>query len=107
MGGASAARCRMLDAPPAAHPREEKRIVVRLGNKEVEAIKEQRREAIAGRIQRVVDEMQAKCRVIAVQKLRSGDPAIYVDSLTAKKDLEAETDWVESIAPGATVKRRT
>jgi hypothetical protein len=45
--------------------------------------------------------------VIAVQKLRSGDLAIYIHSLTAKKDLEAETGWVESITPGAIMKRRT
>jgi hypothetical protein len=108
MGGTSAAYGTTLDAPPVAHPREEKRIVVRLAKKEeVEAIKEQTREDITGRIQRVADEMQEKYRVIAVQKLRSENLAIHVDSLTAKKNLEAETGWVESIAPRAMVKRKT
>jgi hypothetical protein len=40
MGGASAARDTTLDAPPVEHLRDEKKIVVRLSNKEeIEAVK--------------------------------------------------------------------
>ena len=45
--------------------------------------------------------------MVAIQKLKSGDIAIYVNSSKTKRDLEAETNWVTSIAPGATVHKRT
>jgi hypothetical protein len=67
MGGASETRGRTVEAPPAAHLKEERRIMVRLANREeVEVIKEQIKEEIAGRIQRIADEAQGKHKVIAV-----------------------------------------
>jgi len=108
MGVAGAAHREVGAPPPVAHPRDEKRIVVRITNKEeVVALKEQTREEIAGRIQRSADEAQLNHKVVAVQKLKSGDLAIYMDSSAAKKDLEQSTDWVKSIAPGAAVSKRT
>jgi hypothetical protein len=82
--------------------------MVRIASKEeAEALKEQSREEIASRIQRVASEAHESHKVVAVQKLKSGDLAIHVDSPTAKKDLEAETSWVTSITPGAAVHKRT
>jgi hypothetical protein len=50
-GGVGVAQGTALEAPPTAHPREEKRIMVRILNKtEAEAIKKQTREAIVSRI---------------------------------------------------------
>jgi hypothetical protein len=93
MGGAGVARDKTMKPPPTAHPREKKRIVIKIADRaEAEAIKEQTREDIAGRIQRVADETQRKHRVIAVQKLKSGNLAIYINNSAAKKALEAETD---------------
>ena len=97
-----------MEVPPAVHPREEKRIVVKITSKEeAVALKEQSREEIASRIQQVAGVTQANHKVVAVQRLKSGDLAIHMDSSTAKKDLEKETSWVQSITPGAAVRTRT
>ena len=82
--------------------------MVRIASKEeAEALKEQLREEITSRIQRVADEAHESHKVVTVQKLKSGDLAIHVNSPIVKKDLEAETGWVISIAPGVTVHKRT
>ena len=81
-----------METPPAARPRDERRIVVRIASKEeAEALKEQLREEIASRIQRVVDEAHKSHKVVTVQKLKSSNLAIYINSPIVKKDLEAET----------------
>ena len=45
--------------------------------------------------------------MVTVQKLKSSNLAIHVNSPIVKKDLEAETGWVISIAPGVIVYKRT
>lgn len=71
------------------------------------ALKEQSGEEIGSRIQQAAGDTQDKLKVVAIQKLKSGYIAIHVDSSKSKKGLEAETTWVTSIAPGATVHKRT
>ena len=81
-----------METPPAARLRDERRIVVRIASKEeAKALKEQLREEIASRIQRVVDEAYKSHKVVTVQKLKSSNLAIYVNSPIVKKDLEVET----------------
>jgi hypothetical protein len=81
------------EVPPAARPRDERRIMVRIASKEeAEALKEQSREEIAERIQQAAGETQDNLKVVAIQKLKSGDIAIHVDSSKIKRDLEAETN---------------
>jgi hypothetical protein len=108
MGSTGATQGTTPERPPAAHPRDGKRILIKINSKtEAETIKEQSREDIINRIQRATDEAQGKHTVIAVQKLRSGDLAIHMDSTTAKRDLEAETSWVQAITPGAKLRKQT
>ena len=66
--------------------------MVRIASKEeAKALKEQLREEIASRIQRVVDEAYKSHKVVTVQKLKSSNLAIYINSPIVKKDLEVET----------------
>lgn len=88
--------------------REAKRVIIKIPDKEeAETIKERSREEIAEKIERATRETHAKHRVIAVEKLRSGDLAIYTDSTAAKRDLETDTTWAKTVTPGATVYKRT
>ncbi len=96
-----------VETPPTARPRDERRIVVRIASKEeAEALREQTREDIVSRIQLTADEAHANHKVVAIQKLKSGDIAVHMDSSAAKKDLEAETSWVRNVTLGATVRKR-
>jgi hypothetical protein len=91
-----------------ANQRETKRVIIKIPNKEeAELIKERSREEIAERTERAISETHANHRVIAVEKLRSGDLAIHMDSTTAKKDLEADAEWAKTVTPGAIVHQRT
>jgi hypothetical protein len=96
------------DAPQKVHPKEEKRITVKIPNKsEARAIKDQSKEEIVARIQRVVGEKTANHTVLAVRQLRSGDLVVHIDSTAGKKNIETRTGWAESIAPSAVVRKRT
>jgi hypothetical protein len=96
------------NAPQKIHPKEEKRITVKIPNKsETRAIKNQLKEEIVARIQRVVGEKTTNHTVLAVRQLRSGDLSVYIDSSAGKKELETRTGWAESIAPSAVVRKRT
>jgi hypothetical protein len=96
------------NAPQKMHPKEEKRIIVKIPNKsEAQAIKDQSKEEIVARIQRVVGEKTANHTVLAVRQLRSGDLLVHMDSSAGKKELETRTGWAESIAPSAVVRKRT
>ena len=82
-----------IEVPLATRLRDERRIMVRIASKEeAETLKEQSREEIADRIQQAAGETQDNLKVDAIQKLKSGDIAIHVDSSKTKKDLEAETN---------------
>jgi hypothetical protein len=88
---ASVTRNKIIKPSPTAYPREKKKIVIKIADKaKAEAIKKQIKKDIAGRIQQIADETQKKHKIIAVQKLKSGDFAIYINSFAAKKALKAE-----------------
>ena len=107
-GAVDVTQGKSLEVAPLAHPREEKRVIVRIPNKaEADALKEQPREEIVQRIQRGIGAEYTDRRVIAVRKLRSGDLAIHTDSVAAKQNMERETSWATEIAPGAVVRKRT
>lgn len=97
------------DAPPKIHPKEEKRITVKIPDKaEAHEIKRQSKEEIVARIQRVVGGETADHKVLAVRQLRSGDLIVHMDSAAGKKEMETRTGWAaESIAPSAVVRKRT
>jgi hypothetical protein len=89
-------------------PTEEKRIIIHLpDNTTAETVGEQSREEIIERIRGDAGAAPANRQVVAVRKLKSGDLAVYVDSLAAKKEMESAVDWANRIAPGAVVKKRT
>jgi hypothetical protein len=72
---------------------EEKRIIIRLLDTiTAETIKEQSREEIIKRIKKGVDAAPANRQVVPLKKLPSGDLAVYVNSLAAKKKIESIID---------------
>jgi hypothetical protein len=87
---------------------EDKRIIVRLSDTTTaETISRQLREEIIERIREGAGAAPVNRQVVAVRKLRSGDLAVFVDSPTAKKEIESATDWAKRILSGAVVKKRT
>jgi hypothetical protein len=82
-----------LGQAPAASPREEKRIIVRIpDDTQTKAIGEQSREEIMARIRGDASDAQETSGVIAVRKLKSGDLAVHVNSSRAKKEMEEKTE---------------
>jgi hypothetical protein len=87
---------------------EEKRIIVHFPDRTTaETIREQSREDIVERIKGGADAAPANRQVIVVRKLKSGDLAVYVDSVSAKKEMKSTTDWAKRLALEAVIKKRT
>ena len=108
IAGTHQGRSGHLGQAPAASPREEKRIIVRIpDDTQTKTVGEQSREEIMARIKGGAGEEQGTSEVIAVRKLKSGDLAIHVNSPRAKKEMEETTDWAKRIAPAAVVQKRT
>jgi hypothetical protein len=108
IAGTHQGRSGHLGQAPAASPREEKRIIVRIpDDTQTKTIGEQNREEIMARFRGGASEAQGTSEVVAVRKLKSGDLAIHVNSPRAKKEMEEATEWVKGIAPAAVVQRRT
>jgi hypothetical protein len=96
------------DAPLRIHPKEEKRVTVKILNKaEARELKEQSKEHIVGRIQQAAGGNTAGHKVLAVRQLRSGDLVVHIDSPAGKKEMESQKSWAEAIAPSAVVRKRT
>jgi hypothetical protein len=57
-----------------------------------ETIREQSQEDIIKRIKREVDAAPTNHQVIIVRKLKSGDLAVYVNSVSAKKEMKSIID---------------
>jgi hypothetical protein len=75
-----------VDAPQKIHPKEEKRVTVKIPDKkEADVIKHQSKEEIVARIQQRADGKDGSHTVLAVRQLRSGDLVIHMDSPTGKK----------------------
>jgi hypothetical protein len=96
------------DAPLRIHPKEEKRVTVKIPNKaEARELKEQSKEHIVGRIQQAAGGKTAGHKVLAVRQLRSGDLVVHMDSPAGKKEMETQKSWAEAIAPSAVIRKRT
>jgi hypothetical protein len=108
MGSTKAAQGVAWNAPLKIHPKEEKRVTVKIPNKtETQTIKQQTKEEIVARIQQAAGGKTANHTVLAVRQLRSGDLVVHMDSSAGKKEMETQTGWVKSIAPSAVVRKRT
>jgi hypothetical protein len=93
---------------PIANPQEEKRILVRIPDKDqMKEINEQSREEIIKRIRDNAGASQEDRQVIAVRKLKSGDLAVHVNNSKTKRDMEETQEWAKRIAPAAEVRKRT
>jgi hypothetical protein len=74
-------------------PTEEKRIIIHLPDTTTaETVGEQSREEIIERIRGDAGAAPANRQVVAVRKLKSGDLAVYVNNLVAKKEMESAVD---------------
>ena len=98
----------MLDTPQKIHPKEEKRVTVKIPNKmEAEEIRHQAKEGIEARIQQSAGGQHAAHTVLAVRQLRSGDLMVHMDSSAGKKEMERQQSWIGAICPSAVVRKRT
>jgi hypothetical protein len=78
-----------LDAPQKIHPKEEKRVTIKILNKtEAEIIRHQVKEEIVARIQQCAGGKDASHTVLAVRQLKSGDVVVHMDSAAGKKEME-------------------
>jgi hypothetical protein len=103
-----AAQETVLNIPQKLHPKEEKRVTIKIPNKsEAEEIRHQAKEDIVARIQQSAGGQHAAHTVLAVRQLRSGDLVVHMDSLTGKKEMERQQSWIGAICPSAVVRKRT
>jgi hypothetical protein len=80
-----------LDAPQKIHPKEEKRVTIKIPNKEeAEVVRRQAKEEIVTRIQQSAGGEHAAYTVVAVRQLKSGDLVVHMNSSAGKKEMKRQ-----------------
>jgi hypothetical protein len=99
---------RGVTEPPKASPRDGKRLVIKIQDKDAaDEVKNMTTETLMEKIRGDAGAAQARKTVVAIQRLKSGDIAIYTEGVRERAQLENDEEWVKDINPKARVVKRT